>query len=102
VATTFAAVLGAGLSPTPSRKRTVISDQKPRANAVMAVKIDHQTAARKKDRRGPTLSTYQPANSWQASYAQKKAANTRPFSVPVNWNSSLMNGRATDRLARSR
>ena len=45
----------------------VIRDQKPRANAVRAVKTDHHTAARKKERRGPTLSTYHPATSWHAS-----------------------------------
>jgi hypothetical protein len=102
VATTLAAVLGAGLSPTPSRKRSVRRDQKPRASPVSAVKIDHHTAARKKERRGPTLSTYQPATSWQASYAQKNAAKTSPCCVAVRWKSSPMNGSATLRLARSR
>ena len=67
VATTLAAELGAGLSPTPSRNLAANSDQKLDAAAVTMVKADHQTAARENDRRGPTLSTYQPAASWQKS-----------------------------------
>src|SRR6478752_5381496 len=45
VATTLAAVLGAGLSPTPRRKRAAKSDQKLEAAAVTMVKTDHQPAA---------------------------------------------------------
>src|SRR5688500_3917474 len=67
VATTLAAVLGAGLSPTPSRNRAANRDQKLVAAAVTIVKTDHQRAASEKERRGPTLSTYQPAASWQKS-----------------------------------
>src|SRR5215217_5066494 len=67
VATTLAAVLGAGLSPTPSRNRAAKRDQKLVAAAVTMVKTDHHMAARENDRRGPTLSTYQPAANWQKS-----------------------------------
>ena len=102
VATTLAAVLGAGLSPTPSRNRAANSDQKFCAKAVTMVKTDHQTAARAKDLRGPTLSTYHPAASWQKSYAQKKAAKMRPCWVAESSKSLPMNGRATLRLERSR
>src|SRR4051794_18451184 len=45
VATTLAAVLGAGLSPTPRRKRAAKRDQKLEAAAVTMVKTDHHTAA---------------------------------------------------------
>src|SRR6476620_6132440 len=67
VATTFAALLGAGLSPTPSRNRGAKSDQKFCDKAVTIVKMDHHRAAREKDFRGPTWSTYHPAASWQKS-----------------------------------
>lgn len=67
VATTLAAVLGAGLSPTPNRNRAAKSDQKLVDMAVIMVKMDHQTAASENDFRGPTLSTYHPAASWQKS-----------------------------------
>ena len=43
------------------------SDQKPCERRSRTVKTDHHTAASEKDFRGPTLSTYQPAASWQKS-----------------------------------
>ncbi|GAP55057.1 hypothetical protein AHiyo6_16220 [Arthrobacter sp. Hiyo6] len=66
------------------------------------VKTDHQRAARVNDRRGPTLSTYHPAASWQKSYAQKKAAKMRPCCVAESSKSLPINGKATLRLERSR
>src|ERR1700720_4399177 len=75
-------------SPTPTKKRTIISEPttpnkptigKEGASPVRAVKIDHKRMATVRTSRGPYLSPAQPPGTWHNAYPSRNELKTQPI-----------------------